>query len=67
MNTRGVQYIYNGNTPTKALEFNAICGTKDQCLIFQMVYKNIILCFSLTYIQNFETGTHTAAFEIFSR
>ena len=34
--------IYNGNTlitpPTKALEFYAICGTKDLGLTFLMVY-----------------------------
>ena len=37
--------IYNGNTlitqPTKALEFYAICGTKDQGLAFLMVYKTL--------------------------
>ena len=37
--------IYNGNAlitpPTKALEFYAMCGTKDQGLTFLMVYKTL--------------------------
>ena len=37
--------IYNGNTlitpHRKALEFYAICGTKDQGLAFLMVYKTL--------------------------
>ena len=37
--------IYNGNTlitpPTKALEFYAICGAKDQGLTFLMVDKTL--------------------------
>ena len=43
--------IYNGNTlitqPTKALEFYAICGTKDQGLTFLMVYKTL---FYISYL-----------------
>ena len=43
--------IYNGNTlitqPTKALEFYAICGTKDQGLTFLMVYKTLFYVFYL--------------------
>ena len=45
MNMRGGGSIYNGNTlitpSTKALEFFAICGTKDQGLTFLMVYNTL--------------------------
>ena len=51
--------IYNGNTlitpPIKALEFYAICGTKDQGLTFLMVYKTL---FYVSYLIRYRLLKH---------